>query len=112
MIYTIKNFTETVSLPPMEQEVKSLIITQLNLLCQSYGYNRGDDDDGGIILYCPYGTSENELKAQFDYTNRLPEFVEVSENICNVLYLINNEYSVSVIMHEEDLPYEIRKEVD
>ena len=112
MIYTIKNFTDTVSLPPMEQEAKSLILTQLNLLCQSYGYNRGDDDDGGIILYCPHGTSEDELKAQFDYTNHLPEFVEVSENICNALYLINNEYSVSVIMHEEDLPYEIRKEVD
>lgn len=112
MIYTIKNFADTTSLPPMEQEAKSLILTQVNLLCQAYGYNRGDDDDGGIILYCPYGTSEDELKAQFDYTNHLPEFVEANEGVCHALYLTNNEFSVSIILHMEDLPDEIKKEID
>ena len=112
MICTIKNFADITSLPPMEQEAKSLILTQVNLLCQSYGYNRGDDDDGGIILYCPYGTTEHELKEQFDYSNHLPEFVEVSDNIGHALYLTTNEYSISVIMDIADIPYEIKKEID
>lgn len=112
MIHTIRNFKDLDSLPPMAPVIKSLIFAQLNLLCQEYGDNRSYDDDGGIIIYCPRGTSEHELKAQFDYTNHLPEFVEVSENIYNALYLTNNEYSVSVIMHEKDLPEEIRREID
>lgn len=112
MIHTIRNFKDIDSLPPMASGIKSLILTQLNLLMQAYGDNREDDDDGGIILCCPCGTSEVELKEHFDYTSRLPEFVEVNDGICHALYLTNNEYSVSVIMHKEDLPEEIRKEID
>ena len=112
MIHTIRNFKDLDSLPPMAPVIKSLIFAQLNLLCQEYGDNRSDDDDGGIIIYCPRSTSEHELKARFDYTKRLPEFVEVTDGICHALYLTNNEYSVSVIMHEKDLPEEIRREID
>ena len=112
MIHTIRNFKDLDSLPPMTPAIKSLIFAQLNLLCKEYGDNRSDDDDGGIIIYCPRETSSDELKEQFDYTKRLPEFVEVNDGICHALYLTNNEYSVSVIMHREDLPEEIRKEID
>ena len=112
MIHTIRNFKDLDSLPPIAPVIKSLIFAQLNLLCQSYGDNRGDNDDGGIIIYCPRGTSEHELKAHFDYTKRLPEFVEVTDGICHALYLTNNEYSVSLILHKADLPDEIKKEID
>ena len=63
MIHKIGNFNDTLSLPPMTQAIKSLILSNVNLLCEHYGCNRDtDNDDGGIILYCPKGTAEDELK--------------------------------------------------
>ena len=112
MIHKIGNFNDTLSLPPMTQAIKSLILSNVNLLCQHYGDNRDtDNDDGGIILYCPKGTAEDELKKHFDYTRHLPEYVEVIEGVCHALYITTNEYTVSVIMSIVDLPQEIKEEL-
>ena len=113
MIHKLGKLKDVDLLPPMTPGIRSLILEKVELLSAVYGEDRDiDNDDGGIIIYCPYGTSEDELKSQFDYTKHLPEFVEVSGSVCYALYLTNNEYSVSIILHEEDLPDEIRKEID
>ena len=112
MVYRIGNLKDTVSLPNMAQAVRSLINTQANLLCEHYGDNRDiDNDDGGVILYCPVGTTADELKEHFDYSKHLPEYVEVIDSVCHALYLTNNEYSVSVIISIGDLPDELKEEL-
>lgn len=113
MIHKLGKLKDIDLLPPMAPAIKHLILEKVKLISAAYGEDRNiDNDDGGFVLYCPYGTSENELKEQFNYTSHIPEFVEVNDGICHALYLTNNEYSVSVIMHEEDLPEEFRKELD
>ena len=113
MIHKLGKLKDIESLPPIALGIKSLILEKVKFLSAEYGEERDiDNDDGGYVLYCPYGTSNVELKEHFNYTSRLPEFVEVNDSICHALYLTNNEYSVSVIMHEDDMPDEIRKEID
>ncbi len=113
MIHKLGKLNDVDLLPPIAPGIRSLVLEKVKLLSAVYGEDRNiDNDDGGIVLYCPHGTSEVELRRQFDYTTALPEYVEVSNGICHALYLTNNEYSVSVIMHEEDLPDEIKKEID
>ena len=113
MVYKIGKLKDIESLPPIAPGIRNLVLEKVKLLSAAYDEDRDiDNDDGGIVLYCPYGTSDDELKEQFDYTSHIPEFVEVNDGICHALYLTNNEYSVSVIMHEEDLPDTIRKEID
>lgn len=113
MIHKLGKFKDIDLLPPIAPEIKSLIIEKVKLLSSVYGEDRDiNNDDGGIVLYCPHGTSSDELKEHFNYVSLLPEFVEVSDGICHALYLINNEYSVSLILHKEDLPDEIKKEID
>ena len=112
MIHKLGKLKDIESLPPIALGIKSLILEKVKFLSAEYGEERDiDNDDGGYVLYCPYGTSEDELTEHFDYTTALPEYVEVSNGICHALYLTNNEFSVSVIMHEEDLPEEIKKEI-
>ena len=112
MIQKLGKIKDIESLPPIALGIKSLILEKVKLLSAEYGEERDiDNDDGGYVLYCPYGTSEDELTEHFDYTTALPEYVEVNNGICHALYLTNNEFSVSVIMHEEDLPEEIKKEI-
>ena len=113
MIHKLGKLKDIESLPPIALANKSLILEKVKLLSAEYSEERDiDNDDGGYVLYCSYGTSEDELKEHFDYTMLLPEYVEVSNGICHALYLTNNEFSVSVIMHEDDMPDEIRKEID
>jgi hypothetical protein len=112
MIHKLGKLKDVESLSTIAPNIRSLVHEKVKLLSAEYGEERDiDNDDGGYVLYCPYGTSEDELKEYFDYTTLLPEYVEVSNGICHALYLTNNEFSVSVIMHEEDLPEEIKKEI-
>ncbi len=112
MVCRIGNLKDTASLPNMPQAVRSLINTQVNLLCEHYGDNRDtNNDDGGIILYCTSGTTADELKEHFDYSKHIPEYVEVIDGVCHALYLTNNEYSVSIIMDVTDIPDELKEEL-
>ena len=112
MIQKLGKLKDIESLPPMASGFKSLILEKVKILSAEYSEERDiDNDDGGYVLYCPYGTSEDELKEHFDYTMFLPEYVEVSNGICHALYLTNNEFSVSIIIHIDDLPNEIREEI-
>ena len=113
MIHKLGKLKDLSSLPPMSTECRSIVLEKVKLLSVEYGEDRDiNHDDGGYVLYCPYGTSHDELKECFDYTKAIPEYVEVIDGICHALYLTTNEYSVSIMMYEEDLPYEIKKEID
>ena len=112
MIHKLGKLKDVESLSTIAPDILRLVHEKVKLLSAEYGEERDiDNDDGGYVLCCPYGTSEDELKEHFDYTMFLPEYVEVSNGICHALYLTNNEFSVSIIIHVDDLPNEIREEI-
>lgn len=92
--------------------VLDVLHPQLALLSEEYGEDRDvDRDDGGYLLYCEQGCSETELREAFDYRDADPEFVEIHDEVSppllSLLYLCNNEYAVTLFIHEDDLPDEL-----
>ena len=115
MVYKLGNIRDTAFLPLMDEEVKNIICRQVRILSDEYGeYRDTDKDDGGYILYIEKGTPLEAIKAIFDYSKSEPEQVDVipasNGKLYSVLYLLNNEYSITVIMSEDDAPSEILKE--
>jgi len=116
MVYKLGNIRDTAFLPLMDEEMKNIIYQQVRILSSEYGeYRDTDKDDGGYVLYVEQGTPTDAIKAIFDYSKSVPEQVDViptsKGKIYSALYLLNNEYSVTVIMSEADVPSEILKEV-
>ncbi len=115
MVYKIGNIRDTAFLPSIDEEVKNIICQQVRILSNEYGeYRNVDKDDGGYVIYAEKGTSTEAIKAIFDYSKPVPEQVDViptaNGKLYSVLYLLNNEYSVTVIMSEADVPKEILAE--
>ena len=85
-------------------------------MSDEYGeYRDVAKDDGGYIIYIEPGTNMQNAKKYFDYSKTTPEQVDVIETstckLYSALYLLNNEYSITIIMHESDVPKEILEEV-
>ena len=115
MVYKIGNIRDTAFLPSMDATVKNIICQQVRILSDEYGeYRDTDKDDGGYVLYIEKGTPTEAIKAIFDYSKSVPEQVDViptaKGKIYAALYLLNNEYSVTVIMSELDVSSEMLKE--
>ena len=116
MVYKIGNIRDMAFLPLQDDEVRQVIYQQARILSDEYGeYRDVDKDDGGYILYVKPGTSPQDIKNSFDYSKATPEQVDVIETstckLYSALYLPNNEYSITIIMHESDAPKEILEEV-
>ncbi len=112
MVYKLGNIRDTALLPSMDREVKNIICQQVRILSIEYGeYRDVDKDDGGYVLYVEKGTPTEVIKAIFDYSKSLPEQVDIiptsNGKLYSVLYLLNNEYSVTIIMSEAYVPSEI-----
>ena len=112
MIYRVGNIKEIESLPPMDERTKGLIYHYARILSTEYGEDRDVEREGGYILYVePYTTSE-EIKGCFDYTCHTVECVELYGDICSAIYILNNDYVVTLLTRIEDTPLEIIKELD
>ena len=112
MVYKIGNIRDTVFLPSMDAAVKNIICEHVRILSSEYGeYRDTDKDDGGYVLYVERGTPVEDIKAIFDYSKSVPEQVDViptsKGKIYSALYLLNNEYSITVITSEADVPSKI-----
>ena len=113
MIYKLAHIDDVRMLPISEWRAVPIVKATLAILDEVYGEERKiDDSDGGCLLYASRGTKPNELKAYWNYEDRLCESIEVEDGYAIVLYLLNNEYSVTLVMHEEDLPEMLRKELE
>ena len=115
MVYKLGNIRDTAFLPLMDEEVKNIICQQVRILSDEYGeYRDTDKDDGGYVLYVEKGTPTEAIKAIFDYSKAVPEQVDViptsKGKIYSALYLLNNEYSVAIVMGEAEMPKEILSE--
>ena len=116
MVYKIGNIRDMAFLPLQDDEVRKIIYQQARILSDEYGeYRDVDKDDGGYIIYIESGTDTQNAKKYFDYSKATPEQVDVVETstckLYSALFLLNNEYSITIIMHESDVPKEILEEV-
>lgn len=85
---------------------------QTKVLTTLYGENRDVvNDDGGFVLCVEQGTEPENIKALFDYSVYIPEYVNVDRNLF-LQYILNNEYVVVIVMSLDDAPYEFRKEIN
>ena len=116
MVYKIGNIRDMAFLPLKDEEVRNVIYQQVRILSDEYGeYRDVDKDDGGYIIYIEPGTDMQNAKKYFEYSKATPEQVDVVEtSTCKLyatFYILNNEYGITVIMHEGDAPKEILEEV-
>ena len=117
MVYKIGNTEDIKNLPSMTESIRERVSELARALSILYGKNRNvDSDDGGYILYVEPGTTAEELKQAFDYTSHTVEYISCdytsSPPVLSVFYVLNNEFTVSIVMSADDAPDEIRKEIE
>lgn len=113
MVYKLHNTDDIATLPMMSDVALELLSFHTKVLEDNYGKGRNPtEDDGGYVLYLPYGTSTEELKEIFDISAHTPEWVNRYGNLCEATYLITNEFVVVIIMSIDDAPTEILNEID
>ena len=113
MIHKIGNVKDIDKLTNLSDNEKSVIHKFANILTSMYGSDRDIDNDyGGYILFATKGTTNEEIKAVFDYEANLVEYTELHEdNICAAIYITSTEFGVVLIMHLDDAPDVIRNNI-
>ena len=110
MIYKLAHLEDVRMLPISEWNAVPIVKATLSVLDEVYGEDRNvDESDGGYLLYASRGTNPEELKAYWNYEDRLYESIEVEDGYAIILYLLNNEYSVTLVMAVEDLPENLKQ---
>ena len=112
MVHKICNIKDIEALPSMDEQMKDLIYHYVKVLSTEYGEDRNIDGDGGFVLYVPSQADQAEIKACFDYTRYTPEYVDLYGHICSSMYLLDNDYCVTVLTMLENTPNEILNELD
>ena len=113
MVYKIGNIADLESLPLVDDTALELLCHHARVLSHEYGENRNvEEDDGGYILFAPSGMNAAELKAFFDISKHTVEYVNTYGNLCEAVYLLNNDYAVVIIMSIADAPIEILNKID
>ena len=112
MVHKICNVRDMEALPPMDDQIRDLIYHYAKVLSTEYGDDRDIDGDGGFILYVTPQADPAEIKTCFDYTRYTPEYVDLFGQICSAMYLLDNDYCVTLLIAMEDTPVEILSELD
>ena len=113
MVYKIGNIKDLEALPPMDEGTKELLYHYAKVLSTEYGKERDiDRSDGGYILYVTSNATNEDVKAYFDYTRHRVECVERYGDICSAMYLLNNDFCVTILTMLENTPVEILSELD
>ena len=112
MIYKLGNVTDLESLPMLDPRTYANLYELTSILSSEYGDQRDiDHDDGGYVLFVPPGTDPEEVKAVFDYSAHPVEYVNrtfrAEPPICTAFFLLNNEFTVTIVMSITDAPAEI-----
>ena len=113
MVYKIGNLADLETLPLINDVALELLCHHASVLTYEYGENRNiDNSNGGYILYAVPGTDAEELKAFFDVSEHTAEYVNKYGNLCEAVYLLNNDYAVVIVMSIADAPTGILNEID
>ena len=109
MVFKLGTIDDMKMLPQLEPSLRDYIKYLLLLLDSEYGTDRDiDNNDGGYVVFVTGNTSDDEIIEVFDYTKHTVEYVEVGEVYSTAVYLLNNEYTVMLIMPTNELPDELK----
>lgn len=112
MVYKIGGLADLARIPIIAEEAKEYLYHYASVLSVEYGEGRDVDKDlGGYILYVLPGTTDDEIKAYFDYTQNEIDIVDSNGNFCSALYIIGDDYGVVIVVSIEDAPEEIKNEI-
>ena len=84
MVYKIDNLADLANLPLIDDTALELLCHHARVLETEYGNDRGENSDGGYILFASSGTNASELKPFFDVSVHTPEHVDRYGNLCIV----------------------------
>lgn len=113
MLYKIGNTSDLSKITIPNKDAEEPLRFYANILTETYGANRDlDKEDGGFILYALPNTPCEEIKAQFDYTQHLVEYVDVWGDVCSAVYILSNDYGIVIVVSIVDAPAEILKEIE
>lgn len=113
MVYRLGHVAELRNLPATTLAAWQWLHEQLYLLDEQYGVERNSmEDDGGYVLFMEKGTAWSELQRYGDFDGKLSESIEQRGDWCSILYLMNNEFSINIVMAVDDLPIVLKKELE
>ena len=113
MVYKIGNVSDLESIPITDSLTYDLLYHYARVLTYEYGEERKvDTDDGGYVLYAPPGTNAEDIKAYFDYTKHTLESADRFGSLISAMYILHNEFVITIIMSADDAPIEIIKEIN
>ena len=116
MIYKLGNVADMSKLPSIDEGLRKAILKNLEILDENYGADRNiDNDDGGYVLFCEPGTTEEEIQSYHDHIQYLPEHVlpVISHPpYIETLYLISSDYGIVLFTKYADTPDDILEEMD
>ena len=110
MVFKLGNVENMKMLPQLEPSLRDYIKYLLLVLDTEYGIDRDiDSNDGGYVVFVTENTPEKDVIDVFDYKNHSVEYVEIGETYSTAVYLLNNEYTVMLIMPTNELPDELKE---
>lgn len=115
MVYKLGNTRDMYLLPHLPNSVWQVIYEQVSALTEYYGADRDvDNDDGGYVLYMEPDSTVRELSEYFNYSQHQVEYVTLYKELTliSALYILNNEYTVTIMMSIKDAPAELVKEME
>ena len=113
MVYKIGNISDLASIAIPDSKAYELLSQYARLLSYEYGEDRNVDlSDGGFALYATPGTDCKEIKAYFDYSKHTVESADRFGSLISAMYILHNEFVITLIMSADDAPIELIKEIN
>lgn len=112
MVYKLYNCNDLHTLPPTSEQVMTILQHHTQVLTKEYGSYRNINGDGGYVLYLSPDGDFEEIEAYFDYATNIVECIERFGDVGVAMYLLNNDYCITIIASLSSLPPELLKEID
>ena len=112
MVYKLYNCNDLHTLPPTSEQVMTILQHHTQVLTKEYGSYRNINGDGGYVLYLTPDGAFEDIEAHFDYSANVIEYIECFEDICVIMYLLNNEFCVTIVASLTSLPPALIKKID
>lgn len=113
MVYKIGNITDLSTIPITDGKTFELLYHYARVLTSEYGQERNvTEDDGGFVLYAPPGTNTEDIKAYFDYTKHTVESVDRYGQLYSAMYILSNEFAVTIVGSIVDAPPQFINEIN
>lgn len=107
MVYKLAHEAEISSPPfPASGKLYDSLLEFLLVLDNEYGADRNvEQDDGGYVLFCTPGTTDNEIQRYFHFNGLISDWVtSISHDpdYCASAYFLRDDYVVILIRAENE----------